>query len=608
VSARQKTVIDPITLEVVGETLVSLCRGMGEAMRRTAYSPIFSEAGDFSCALFDGMGEMVAQAEYQPVHLGAMPFAVEWSLKEVGIENLEAGDVLLHNDPFRGGTHIPDYTMLLPVFVDDEIIGIPANRAHQIDVGGMAPGGFAGGATEIFQEGVRLPPVKVFSRGEEVTDIWKILLSNVRVPRDIHGDMRAMFGSLKVAEGRLLELVRKYGKATVGACMEEAKNYSERRMRAEIAELPDGRFEFEDYLDDDGVSEDDYKVRVAVTVRGTDVIIDFTGSSPQAKGNINATFGVAASMSYAAMLMLTDPHIPANHGAFRPIKLIAPPGTIVNATYPAGVYDGNTDMATRILETIIGAMAQAVPERAIAASHGTCMDIGYGGVHPDTGEYTVFYTVPHGGWGARASKDGKLVGIIAPGNAPNQPVEIFETKYPWRIEARELVGDSGGPGMYRGALGSRQVMRHLAPEGRLTILGDRFKRSPYGLLGGSPPKASDCGHWNDFRIKREGRGDFKHATELAAVPSPSKWANMLIRDGDVVEALTTGGGGYGDPLDRDPARVLADVRGGYVSLESAERDYGVTIDLDASRVDEKATERKRRLRRSLPDEANPHEL
>ncbi|MCL5959928.1 MAG: hydantoinase B/oxoprolinase family protein [Chloroflexi bacterium] len=589
--------VDPITLEVVRESLISLCRGMGMAMSRTAYSPIFSEGFDFSCALFDGTAEMVAQAEFNPVHLGAMPYAVEWSLKEIGLENLEPGDVVMHNDPFRGGTHITDFTIMLPVFVDGEIVAVPANRAHQIDVGGMAPGGFPGSATEIFQEGIRLPPVKVFSRGQEVKDVWKILLSNVRVPREIQGDMRAMFGSLKVAERRILQLVDRYGLDTFKRCQEEIKNYSERRMRGEIAKLPQGRYEFEDYMDDDGIRKEPYKIKVAITVKGTDLIVDFEGSSEQARGAINATFGVCASQAYSVVLQVTDPHIPSNHGCFRPIKLIAPAGTVVNADFPAAVFGGNVEVSTRIVDVMLGAMAQAVPDRVVASCYGTCHNFTCGAQHHETGETGIFYLYQEGGWGARKEADGNWAMISPIGNDHNQPVEIFESKYPWLYEAYELVSDSGGPGRRRGGLGVRYLMRLLAGEARLNLLADRYRRSPYGLFGGLPPKPNQCGHWNDFRIKLKGTNEYLHTTELFGTLVPSKFAVKVIHEGDIVDYATTGGGGYGEPLERELEMVVEDVRNEYVSVESAWEYYGAVIDPVTLELNRESSLREREKRR-----------
>ena len=574
------TDIDPITLQVVREGLIAVCRSMGHTMSRTAYSPIFSEGFDFSCALFDGTAEMVSQAEFNPVHLGSMPYAVEWAVKEIGVENLDPGDVILHNDPYRGGTHLTDFTMMAPVFYEDRLVAIPASRGHQIDVGGSAPGGFPGDATEIFQEGIRVPPVKVHRRGVEVTDIWKLLLSNIRVPTIVHGDFRAMFGALKVAERRIHEYCEKYGVEQFSSILEAIKDYSERRMRAEIADLPDGVYEYEDFLDDDGIDPDPIRIRCRLTIDGDVVVADFDGSDPQVQGPVNATFGVTASQVYTVLFQVTDPEMPSNHGAFRPIKILAPSGSIVNANYPASVFGGNVETSSRILDVLLGCFSQAVPDRIIGSCFGTCQNFTAGSTHPETGEYSIIYVYHEGGWGARATADGLTAEINPIGNDMNQPVEIFESKFPWLYEEYTLNEDSGGPGRYRGGLGVRQRLRSLSETSTINLIADRYKRPPFGVLGGKSPLPSEGGHFNDFRVRLPDSEGFEHATTAFGTDSPSKFARQRIPRGTVVENTTTGGGGYGDPLTRDPERVRHDVIEGYVSAAVAEEEYGVVLTAD----------------------------
>ena len=585
--------IDPITLQVVREGLISLCRSMGYTMSRTAYSPIFSEGFDFSCALFDSRAEMVAQAEFNPVHLGSMPYAVEWSIKEIGIEDLYPGDVILHNDTYRGGTHLPDFTMMAPVFVDNELVAIPAVRAHQIDVGGSTPGGFPGDATEIFQEGIRVPPIKVHNRGHEVSDVWKLLLSNIRVPEIVHGDFRAMFGALKVAEKRIHEYVKKYGSQVFTQILEDIKDYSERRMRAEIVKLPDGVYEFEDFLDDDGIGTESIRICCRLTIDGDIVVADFEKSDSQVSGPVNATFGVTASQVYTVLFQMTDPEMPSNHGAFRPIKILAPPGSVVNANYPAACFGGNVETSSRIMDVLLGCFLQAVPDRVIGSCFGTCQNFTAGSIHPETGEYSIIYVYHEGGWGARANADGLTAEINPIGNDMNQPVEIFETKFPWRYEEYALNEDSGGPGRQRGGLGIRQRMRSLAETATINLIADRYLRPPWGVLGGKSPLPSLGGHYNDFRVQLPTETTFAHATEMFGTESPSKFARKRIPKGTVVENTTTGGGGYGDPHTRGLAEVQEDVIDGYVSRGAAQTEYGVVL-RDDSTVDVEATNQRRR--------------
>ena len=585
--------IDQVTLQVIREGLVALCRSMGHALSRTAYSPIFSEGFDFSCALFDGTGEMVAQAEFNPVHLGSMPYTVEWTVKEIGLDNLDEGDVVLHNDPFRGGTHLSDFTMMAPVFYEGELVAIPAVRGHQIDVGGSAPGGFGGDATEIFQEGLIVPPVKVHRRGEPVKDVWDLILANIRVPKIVHGDFRAMFGSLKVAERRVQEYCRKYGADVFAEANEEIKNYSERRMRAMISALPDGTHEATDVLDDAGTTLDPVKVRCRLTIEGDTITTDFTGCDPQVQGPINATYGVTASQVYTVLFQVSDPDMPSNHGAFRPINIVAPLGSVVNAEFPAAVFGGNVETSSRIMDVLLACFAQAVPDRVMGACFGTCQNFTGGSQHPELDEYSIIYIYHEGGWGGRASGDGLTAQINPVGNDMNQPVEIFESRFPWLYEEYCINENSGGPGYNRGGLGIRQRLRSLSVSSSINLIADRFRNPPPGTNGGKSPLPSAGGHYNDFRVKLPGSAEFVHATEAFGTVSPSKFAGKVIPRGTVVENTTTGGGGYGDPLDREPERVATDVVEGYVTAAAAESQYGVILRSDGS-VDSEATLATRR--------------
>ena len=591
--------IDPVTLQVIREGLVALCRSMGHALSRTAYSPIFSEGFDFSCALFDGTAEMVAQAEFNPVHLGSMPYAVEWAVKEIGLENLDDGDVILQNDPFRGGTHLTDFTMMAPVFHDGRLVAIPAARGHQIDVGGSAPGGFPGDATEIYQEGLIVPPIKVYRRGEPVEDVWDLILANIRVPTIVHGDFRAMYGSLKVAERRVHEYCEKYGTEAFVEAEEEIKNYCERRMRAMISLLPDGTYEAEDVLDDAGTTLEPVKVKCRLTIEGDTITTDFTGSDPQVQGPINATYGVTASQVYTVLFQVSDPDMPSNHGAFRPINIIAPPGSVVNAESPAAVFGGNVETSSRIMDILLACFAQAVPDRVMGASFGTCQNFTGGSQHPELDEYSIIYIYHEGGWGGRASGDGLTAQINPVGNDMNQPVEIFESRFPWRYEEYTLNENSGGPGYHRGGLGVRQRLRTLSESTSINLIADRFRHPPPGTNGGKSPLPSTGGHYNDFRVRLPSSDEFQHATEAFQTTSPSKFAGLVIPKDTVVENTTTGGGGYGDPLDREPGRVATDVAEGYVTAAAAESEYGVVLREDGTVDDEATRERRDMLRDAI---------
>ena len=588
--------IDPITLEVIRGGIVSICYEMGVAMERSSYSSIFTEGLDYSCAMFDARAQLVAQHAFDPIHLACMGFAVEWVLDEIGLENLEPGDVIFHNDPYRGGNHISDTTIMNPVFYEGELVAVPATRAHQIDMGGMVPGNFAGDATEIFQEGLRIPPIKIFNKGQEQTDVWKLILANVRDPRSVWGDMQAQFGSLKVAEKRVHFYIEKYGLETWKDCLAEIQDVSERRIRAVIENIPDGRYEAEDYLDDDGIVPEPLKLKCAVTVKGSGAIIDFTGSSKQSKGAINGTYAVAAGNAYIGFLQSIGLRgdINFNYGYHRPIKVLAPAGSCLNVDYPGACMGGNVETSTRVVDVVIKALSQAVsPENIKAACGGTLYCQTAGGVHHETNQTWVHLQFWGGGMGARSGKDGNNAIEPFATNNKSQSVEVLETDFPIMFEKFALVDDTPGPGKWRGGVGCVYSWRLQSEEATLSSLGDRTIFPAYGVFGGGSPKARECGHYGDTWMKRAGEEEFKHFTECAGTISPSKWSRVVMRRGDVLETFTPGGGGYGDPLTRDPEQVLGDVINEYVSVECAKELYGVVIDAQQMKVDLRATEELR---------------
>ena len=565
--------LDLVALEILRSALVTLTEEMGIAMGRTAHSPIFNEGRDYSCAVFDRRGEMIAQAAFDPLHLGAMPFAVEWALSEIGIDELEPGDVLLTNDPYRGGSHLPDFTMMIPVFSDGEIVAVCANRAHQVDVGGSVPGSFFGEATELFQEGVCVPPVRLYRGGERVADIWRLLLANVRDEDSSRGDLQAMYGSLKIGERRILELVARHGPDGFAKGLEELKAYSERRMRQELEAIPDGVYQFVDWLEDDGHSDEPLCITVSVTVDGSNAVVDFTGSSPQAKGPINSPYAVTASNTYCPFLEVVSPDIPTNHGCYRPITVIAPPGTVVNPLFPAPVVGGNVETSARISECVQAALAQAVPDRVISPSHGTFLNLTGGGSDPRTGSAFVFYLYREGGWGGRADVDGNSAVFGTWSNDRQSSMEANEQAYPILFEAHELTEDSAGAGRHRGGFGTTMRIRVLAPRMRLSLVAERCRSAPFGMFGGLPPEPGDEGFWNrvTFELADGRRGS---AEQLFGRRSSSKWGDIELRAGDHIEYVTVGGGGYGDPAERERRLVERDVALGYVSVERAEALYG----------------------------------
>ena len=561
---------DQVTLTVIDNYLTSTCRDMGVTMMTTAYSPIFNESLDFSCVIFDPEGQMLAQAEFCPSQIGTIKFTVTWTIAELGLDAFEEGDVVLHNDPYRGSGHVPEHMLLRPVFWEGELVAFVANVAHMSEIGAKTPGGLSGDATEIFQEGLLLPPVKIKSRGEDVEDVWKIVLSNHRTPRVTYGDFRAMIGSLDLAERRLHKLIADYGLDVVREATRELQAVSERRMRAEIERIPDGEYSFEDAIEDDGISEGDYPMKLALTVDGGEVIADFTGSARQAVGPVNAIYAVTASAIYNAFLHLTDPTIPRNEGCYRPFTIIAPPGTIVNCTFPAPVAGGNTETSPRLTDMVFGALQHAIPDRVAAACGGTSSPFLFGGSDPRTGEPYAHFHFEGVGWGGRHGKDGNNMVVTINGNCRNTPVEVFETRYPaFRIESYRLVRDSGGPGEFRGGLGGERVFTVTVPEVTVSALLNRMKTEPWGVLGGG--NGAVGGLW----VRRAGQDDWSTFVEEFGTMSPSKFSGVILHEGDQVKILMPGGGGYGDPVARDRERVRRDVEEGFVSAEAATRDYGL---------------------------------
>lgn len=518
--------IDPITLEVLKNAVIGAAEEMNAALIRTAYSPNIKERRDCSCALFDAQGQMVAQAENIPVHLGAMPFSVKAALEH--FEEFERGDVIVLNDPFAGGAHLPDITFVTPIFVEAQLLGFAANRAHHADVGGMRPGSIAGDATEIYQEGLRIPPVKLWRSGQLDHDLWSMILSNVRTPQEREGDLRAQYAANEIGRQRLIAIAQRYGIPTMEGFFGEILDYAERRTRVAISKMKPGRYEAEDFLDDDGIDDQFVAVRVTVTVEPEKITVDFSGSAPQVRGPLNAVFAVTASATYYTLRCLTDSEIPPNAGCYRPIEIYVPEGTIVNAQLPAAVVGGNLETSQRIVDVLLKALAPAVPDKAIAACQGTMNSVTFGGINPRTGEPFTFYETLAGGFGARPNKDGIDAIHSHMTNTLNTPIEVLETLYPVRVERYEIREGSGGAGRFRGGNGLIREIRALAHLS-FSLLADRRKTPPYGLAGGSP---GACGE--DLLIRT------KATIRLKAKGS------IQLEPGDVIRISTPGGGGFGN--------------------------------------------------------------
>lgn len=516
---------DPIRLEIFKNLFHSVAEEMGAALRRVAFSPNIKERRDYSCAVFDAAGEVLAMGDHMPVHLGSMPLSVAAAMQAL---TLEPGDIALLNDPYAGGTHLPDLTMVMPVYVSGarRPLFYVANRAHHADVGG-AQAGSMGLAREVFQEGLRIPPVKIFRAGRIVRDLWAVILGNVRTPAEREGDLAAQLAACRIGERRLREIVAKYGGGEVQACARHLLDYSERMMRAALRGIPDGTYRGADVLDDDGIGAGPLPVVATLRVRGARVAVDFTGSAPQCAGSVNAVAAIAESAVFYVFRCLLDEDVPATSGLMRPIRVVAPEGTIVNARPPAAVAGGNVETSQRIVDALLRALARAVPARIPAASQGTMNNLTFGGADPRTGAPFAYYETIAGGMGARPGRHG-LSGIHTHmTNSLNTPVEVVEHAYPLRIRRYALRRGSGGRGRWRGGEGIVREVELLAAA-QVGLLSDRRRRGPYGLAGGAPGRPGK----NVLVVK----GKKRVLASKCSFYAPA---------GAVVRVETPGGGGWG---------------------------------------------------------------
>ena len=515
---------NPVRLEIFKSLFHAIAEEMGATLKRTAFSPNIKERRDYSCAIFDNRGDMLAQGDHMPVHLGSMPLSVRAAIES---RDIGPGDIVILNDPYKGGTHLPDITLVSGVFAKKELRFYAACRAHHSDVGGMSPGSMPL-AEEIYQEGLRIPPIKLMSAGKINPDVWDLILYNVRTPQEREGDLASMLGANRTGERRLMEVVEKYGWSEVSRYMAEILNYSERMTRHAIATIPDGAYEAEDFLDNDGISGKPIAIRVRTRIKGDRAIIDFSDSDPQVEGSVNAVYAITASAVFYVFRTLVGLSIPSNAGGMRPLQIIAPEGTIVNARPPAAVCGGNVETSQRIVDVLYKCLAKAMPQTIPAASQGTMNNVTFGGIDPRTKEPVAYYETISGGMGARPTMDG-LSGVHTHmTNSMNTPVEALEHAYPVRILRYSLRPGSGGNGKWRGGDGVIREFRFLT-KAQVTVLSDRRKFPPYGLNGGGPGQPGV-----NVLIRKDGRKE-----ELA-----SKFI-AWVEAGDVLSIQSPGGGGWG---------------------------------------------------------------
>lgn len=517
---------DPIELELFRHLLVSIAEEMGAVLRKTSFSANIKERRDYSCAVYDSDGETVAMGDHMPVHLGAMPLSVQHATQAF---DLEPGDVAILNDPFRGGTHLPDVTAVSGVFLRGSTPAFyVANRAHHADVGGMSPGSMPL-AREIYQEGIRIPPLLLARGGRIDRKLLDLILANVRTPVEREGDLLAQIMAIKRGEQRLLELTAKYGLAKLRRNMSALKDYSQRMMRSAIRRLPSGIYHAEDYLDNDGVTDRPVKIAAKITIYDDRATIDFTGSDPQVQGSVNANYAVAVSATTYVFRCLVREDIPYTAGVTRPLEVIAPSGLVVSAQPPAAMAAGNVETSQRITDVVLRALAQAAPELIPAASSGTMNNVTFGGWDRARGRAFAYYETIAGGMGASAESDGLSATHTHMTNSWNTPVEAFEHLYPLRIRSYRIRSGSGGRGKHRGGDGIVREYEFLNPAD-VTILSDRRERGPYGLAGGSSG--------------RPGKNSLLRGNRTISIRGKARFE---VKTGDVLRIKSPGGGGYGKP-------------------------------------------------------------
>ena len=551
--------VDPVMMQVVKNGLDSIAEQMAITLQYTAHSPVIREVLDFATALMDTQGRLISQTSGAPIFVNAMGPTLRFVLEHsIPLEQWEEGDVFLVNDPYLGGSqHLPDIVMFRPIFKLGKLAGVCGCVAHHVDVGGTSPGSYTMTADSIFQEGLRIPPVKLYSKGLLVEDIKKLFLANIRLPDFVWGDIEAQLACMRVGERSFLELLERYGSETTMECVDALMDYSERLVRHGINAMPNGRYEFKDWLDDDGVNDEPVVIRLALIIEDDCITADFTGSDPQRNAPINCSQSMTGAVVHYCLAAAIGADVPVNEGAFRPVKFIMPEASIVSAAPPAPVV-GRMAIVHRTCDTVLGAMAEALPDQIPAAYYGMSTTYHLSGIAPDKSMTWALFEIEVGGWGGSPKRDGLESCSAHIHNPANTPVEMVERLHPVQIERYELIPDSGGPGRYRGGLGIRRDLRILEGNAHLTILADRMKFGPYGLHGG------EQGSLTEIIVNPDTPNERK---------LPSKVTGIALKSGDIVSFRTSGGGGWGNPRDRDRKAVQRDLLLGKISRRIAKEVY-----------------------------------
>lgn len=565
---------DPFTFVVIKSALDTIVDDMAYTVMRTARSSIVRDVLDYSCTLCDATGRILAQAKTVALHLGAVPDAVEAMLGKFG-DSLKPGDVVIFNDPYNGGMHLPDIFMFKPIFLGKRLQGYAVVIAHHCDVGGRVPGSNAADSTEIYQEGLRIPPLKLYEAGVGNETLLAVIRQNVRLPDLVIGDLEAQLATCSIGEREFCRLIERYGEVDSRAYFDKLIDYGETLTRKAISTWPDGTYGFTDYIDGDGLEDRRIPIVCKIVVAGDHLTVDFEGSSPQVKGAINSTLSFVKSATYLTIRCALDQNVPNNAGVYRCITVTAPKGSILNPELPAAVA-ARALTGYRVVDTVMGALAQIVPERVVAAGEGGNTVIALGGIDAVTRQPFILVDMINGAWGARANKDG-IEGVTNPSqNMSNMPVETLEDRFPILVEEYGFRQDSCGPGKFRGGLGLVRQYRLLAPEAMMQIRADRHSHRPYGLFGGQAAAPS--------------------TNTLNPDDNPELLPSKVTREigrGEVIRHEQAGGGGYGDPLTRDPAKVVADIADEKISAEFARTRFGVVLAAAGEMADLTATAKLR---------------